>query len=303
MDVGREGRNLPSGGEEISPGVWMPRMALGTYKARGENVRQAVTWALDAGIRHIDTASCYQNERDIGEAIRTHPHGDACFVTSKVGPTEMVSMAATKEAVVGINARLNLGRPVDLILMHWPAPAKVDPRDVNNARVRFETWRVMELALETGQCRAIGVSNFTEAHLFELVKLIRIKPAINQIEMHPRLVQNRLVETCAALGVHVQAYSPLGCGELLRHPIVLSAATESHCTPSQMLISWLLHHRGVSLVVKSVDRVRIAENVSAAYMMTLRRERPMGFALLDGIAGIEKDGQTHHYCWDPRGVK
>lgn len=233
---------------EIAPGVFMPMLGLGTFRSTGQDVRSAVATALSCGYRHIDTASVYKNERDIALALQRrrkedqrggptipacttsdhNPHDDdddddaPVFITSKISPYEMGEERA-QAAFDEILQRLGVDR-VDLVLIHWPGVARTPPNSPKHAVARRETWMVLESELARGRCRAIGVSNYTVHHLEEMAAYASVLPAVNQVEMHPRCAQRQLLETCARMGITVVAYSPLGCGQLLREPAVVAAA-------------------------------------------------------------------------------
>lgn len=230
---------------EIAPGVMLPMLGLGTFRSTGQDVMSAVATALSCGYRHIDTASVYKNERDIALALQwrrvEHRRGgptmpanstsddddddddDApVFITSKISPYEMGEERA-QAAFDAILQRLGVDR-VDLVLIHWPGVARTPPNSPKHAVARRETWMVLERELARGRCRAIGVSNYTVHHLEEMAGYASVLPAVNQVEMHPRCAQRHLLETCARMGITVVAYSPLGCGQLLREPAVVAAA-------------------------------------------------------------------------------
>lgn len=182
---------------EISPGVRMPRLGLGTFKVRGEDATRVTLAALRAGCRHVDTASCYRNEEAIRDAIDAWndetnaaddaDDDDAVFLTSKLAPSEMGDRARTREALFGVLARLGrdaretdgeddedtdgretTGKPLDLALIHWPAKAGAAPDDASHALARRDAWHVLERARDLGYVRAIGVSNYTVSHLREM---------------------------------------------------------------------------------------------------------------------------------------
>mmetsp|Transcript_12204 Transcript_12204/g.29581 ORF Transcript_12204/g.29581 Transcript_12204/m.29581 type:complete len:234 (-) Transcript_12204:44-745(-) len=224
---------------EIAPGVWMPMLGLGTFRAKGENVKVAVRCALSCGYGHIDTASVYKNEEDLATVLAQHREGGGkVFITSKISPFEMGQERATS-ALDSIRRRLRVDC-VDLVLIHWPGAAKIPPDSPQHAILRRATWRVLERELASGRCRAIGVSNYTARHLEELAAYADVLPAVNQVEMHPQCAQAALRVTCARLGVAVVAYSPLGCGALLEHPAVAAAAAGMGCTSAQALLAWTL---------------------------------------------------------------
>jgi len=320
----------------------MPRLGLGTFKVRGEDATRATLAALRAGCRHVDTASCYRNEEAIRDAVEmwkeesTQDDGAdaddaAVFLTSKLAPSEMGDPARTREALLGVLVRLGRGQtregkeedfagfrinkrsqPLDLALVHWPAKAGAAPDDASHFVARRDAWRVLERARDAGSVRAIGVSNYTRAHLEEMrFYAEKHLPCVNQVELHPRCQQKELRAACAELRVGVVAYSPLGCGALLEDPRVVRCAAQlaaelqsgvpNPVTPAQALLAWSLRQDGVvAAVCKSSDPARAAANVGAggvAFALRLAELSDAAFRELD-----EMDDGTH-FCWDPSVVR
>ena len=322
----------------------MPRLGLGTFKVRGEDATRATLAALRADCRHVDTASCCRNEEAIRDAVElwkeeTKDDGAdaddaAVFLTSKLAPSEMGDPARTREALLGVLVRLgretrevkeedegfriNKGlaetrpvpKPLDLALVHWPAKAGAAPDNASHFVARRDAWRVLERARDAGSVRAIGVSNYTRAHLEEMrFYAEKHLPCVNQVELHPRCQQKELRAACAELRVGVVAYSPLGCGALLEDPRVVRCAarlaaelgTSHPVTPAQALLAWSLRQNGVvAAVCKSSDPARAAANVGAggvAFALRLAELSDAAFRELD-----EMDDGTH-FCWDPSVVR
>ena len=313
----------------------MPRLGLGTFRVRGEDATRSTLAALRAGCRHVDTASCYRNEEAIRDAIEgwndetkeADADADAAvFLTSKLAPSEIRDRARTREALLGVFARLGRGareggedeggersahrKPLDLALIHWPAKAGAAPDDASHLVARRDAWSVLERARDAGSVRAIGVSNYTRAHLEEMrFYAEKHLPCVNQVELHPRCQQKELRAACAELRVGVVAYSPLGCGALLEDPRVVRCAarlaaelgTSHPVTPAQALLAWSLRQNGVvAAVCKSSDPARAAANVGAggvAFATRLAELSDAAFRELD-----EMDDGTH-FCWDPSVVR
>ena len=316
----------------------MPRLGLGTFKVRGEDATRATLAALRAGCRHVDTASCYRNEEAIRDAVEmwkdetkgggADADDAAVFLTSKLAPSEMGGPARTHEALLGVLVRLGretrevkvrkkgltetrlVPKPLDLALIHWPAKAGAAPDDASHFVARRDAWRVLERARDAGYVRAIGVSNYTRAHLEEMrFYAEKHLPCVNQVELHPRCQQKELRAACAELRVGVVAYSPLGCGALLEDPRVVRCAARlaaelgtSHLvTPAQALLAWSLRQNGVvAAVCKSSDPARAAANVGTggvAFALRLAELSDAAFRELD-----EMDDGTH-FCWDPSVVR
>ena len=231
---------------EIAAGVHMPRLGLGVFRA-GEDTSESVVHALSVGYRHIDTAAIYRNEQGVGEGLRrSDVPRDAVFVTTKLWNDDHGYDAALRAFDASLQ-RLGLEQ-VDLYLVHWPV-----------AELRNESWRALQAIQASGRARAIGVSNYTVRHLTELFDYADMKPAVNQVEIHPFLPQTALRAFCAEHGVAVSAYSPLTKGRLLDHPVLLEVALAVGKTPAQVLIRWGLQ-QDLIVLPKSSNPVRIAEN-------------------------------------------
>lgn len=274
----------------LANGVLIPRLGLGTFRARDDNVRKAVLCALQCGYTHIDTASIYKNEVEIGEAVRSSGIERASlFITSKVSPFEQGFEKAT-QAVNNILDRLGLFY-LDLCLIHWPGAAKLDTKSIQNSKLRSETWRALEQFYKQGKCRAIGVSNYTEKHLNELISSSEIKPMVNQVEVHPWLTQTQLRNFCNLHGIVVQAYSPLGVGSLLKDSTVQGVASKCKRSPAQVLLRWGIQNDMVVLP-KSVHQEYIVENGDI-----------FGFSLsVEDMASLNSLDRGHHFCWSAEGV-
>lgn len=269
---------------EISPtvtlrnGVEMPRIGLGVFQApRGEITRAAVRAALRLGYRHIDTASAYGNERDVGEGIRDSglPREDV-FVTTKLWNDDQ----GYDSALAAFDRQLDtLGlETVDLYLMHWPVADR-----------RRDSWRAMERILAEGRARAIGVSNFMTWHLEELFGYADELPAVNQIEVTPFFQQREACAMSVENDIVVEAYSPLTKGLKLGDPTVVEIAEDVARTPAQVLLRWGLQHDLVVLP-KSVHPERMAENM-ALFDFALSDDQ------MDRLDDLEEGLATG---WDPR---
>ncbi|KAH8946130.1 hypothetical protein BDL97_12G077000 [Sphagnum fallax] len=259
-------------------GVLMPRLGLGTFKAKGNEVKKAVQWALQSGYRLIDTASIYKNEVEIGEAVQdANIKRDELFICSKVSPFEHGFEEAT-QAVNKILDRLGFTY-LDLCLIHWPGAAKVDVKSTQNSKLRGETWHALEQLYKQGKCRAIGVSNYNEQHLTELLSSCEIKPMVNQVEVHPWFAQVNLRHMCALHDI------------LLKDELVHQMACKYECSPAQLLLRWGIQNNMVVLP-KSVHAAYIAENANV-YSFNLSEN---DMALLTSL------DQGHKICWSPADV-
>jgi diketogulonate reductase-like aldo/keto reductase len=235
---------------ELASGTRLPLLGLGVWKMQeGKETEDAVTWALEAGYRHIDTAKLYANEASVGFAVRQFMAGHSIqreefFVTTKLWPTDFLNPRAGFDRSL---AALNLGY-IDLYLIHWPSP--VMPKSV---------WQTLEEVYEEGLVRAIGVSNYDEADIEKVLSYAKVAPMVNQVEFNPESHDLNLLEYCKSKDIVVEAYSPLGQGGLIKNRTVASIAEKYNKTPAQVLIRWALQH-GTVVIPKSSNKQRIKEN-------------------------------------------
>lgn len=230
-------------------GVQMPWIGLGVYKAEdGDEVIQAIKWAIDAGYRSIDTASLYENEAGVGQAIaESHVPREELFITTKVWNTDQ-GYESTLAAFNASLERLALDY-VDLYLVHWPVP-----------EMYKETWKALEKIYNDGRAKAIGVSNFKKHHLEDLIADAEIKPMVNQVEYHPRLTQEDLLSYCKEQGIQLEAWRPLLKGEIFEEPTLVELAGKYNKSVAQIILRWDLQN-GVVTIPKSVTQNRIEENI------------------------------------------
>ena len=262
----------------LAGGVEIPRLGLGVYlAAEGEETRRAVGAALRAGYRHIDTARIYENEADVGAAVRDSgvPRSEI-FITSKLWNADHGYDEALR-AFDGSLQRLGLDY-LDLFLIHWPVPQK-----------RLDSWRALERLAREGRVRAVGVSNYMVHHLEELLAAAEVAPAVNQIEVSPFLQQREVRSFCLEHGIAVEAYSPLTKGRRLDHEAVVATAARVGRSPAQILLRWCWQH-GMVVLPKSVRPERIVEN-AALFDFDLSVSE---MAWLDGLEEGLVTG------WDPR---
>jgi len=275
-------------------GVEMPRIGLGTFRVKGDDVAVAVRTALhDSGLRCIDTASIYKNETELGAVLRSSGISRSdLFVTSKLSPYEHGAVKA-QSACEAILDRLGLDY-VDMLLIHWPGVAKKPLASPENKRMRQETWQVLESMYEQGRCRAIGVSNYELRHLEELCASAAVLPMVNQVECHPHYPQTALRRRCSELGVAVVAYSSLGQGELLQNQVVMDVAAAHGKTAAQVLLRWGLQS-DCCVLPKSVTPDRILQ-FSEAELLSWEIDDA-------GMQRLNALGETPvKYCWDPADV-
>jgi 2,5-diketo-D-gluconate reductase A len=234
----------------MNNGVDIPQLGFGVFLVPDSETKAAVSSALEAGYRHIDTAKLYQNEKGVGAAIAESGIArDELFVTTKVWNSEQGFDAATESFEASLD-RLGLEQ-LDLLLIHWPAPA---------LGKFVDTWRAFEKLAAAGRVRAIGVSNFHQAHLQQLFDETDVVPAINQVELHPLLPQAELRAFNAAHGILTEAWSPLARGgSVLTDPVVAAIGERVGKTPAQVVLRWHIELGNV-VIPKSVTPSRIAEN-------------------------------------------
>jgi 2,5-diketo-D-gluconate reductase A len=261
-------------------GVEIPQLGFGVFQVPPEETAEAVSRALAAGYRHIDTAAAYENEAEVGEAIRASGlDRDEVFVTTKCFNDDHGYDEATRalEASLG---RLEMDH-VDLYLIHWPVPRH--DRYV-------DTWRAFVDARERGQTRAIGVSNFQPDHLRRLIDETGETPAVNQVELHPRFQQAELRRVHAELGIVTEAWSPLAQGQVLEDPTITRIAEAHGKTPGQVVIRWHLQLGNV-VIPKSVTPERIEENFDV-FDFRLSDEETSEIEALDEGERIGPDPET-----------
>ncbi|MBN1599647.1 MAG: aldo/keto reductase [Bacteroidales bacterium] len=229
-------------------GVEIPYFGLGVYNAsEGTETYNAVTYALEAGYRLIDTATLYYNEKSVGKAVAdsTIPREEV-FITTKVWNTDQ-GYQRTKDAFQRSLEYLRV-EYIDLYLIHWPV-----------SNLFFETWQAIEELYSEGLVKAIGVSNFRQYHLTELINNSKIKPMINQVEFHPYYQQNDLVKFCQANDIVFEAWAPIMRGRVSQIPEIVSIARKYNKSPIQVVLRWNLQ-RDIITIPKSSKKERIISN-------------------------------------------
>jgi len=266
---------------ELNDGRALPCLGLGVYQiASGGRCRRAVEHALAIGYRHIDTAAFYGNEADVGEAVRASGLArDRVFVTTKLWNSDQGYASALRAAEKSLK-RLGLDA-IDLYLIHWPEPGR-----------RLESWRALVELRERGLCRSIGVSNYTVAHLEELMAHSDVVPAVNQVELNPFLHQRDLLAFCAWHGIRVVAYCPLARTGRFSNRTLARIAKRHARAPAQVMIRWALQH-DIAAIPKSARPERIGENAAV-----------FDFHLDAGdMAALDVLDEGLRTCWDPTGVR
>ncbi|KAF8960310.1 Aldo/keto reductase [Flammula alnicola] len=248
---------------KLNTGAEMPTLGLGTWKSRPGEVEHAVEFALKDGYKHIDTATAYANEAEVGEGIiASGVPRESIFLTTKLNNNDHGRVEqALEQSLKDLKTDY-----LDLWLIHWPAPMVENLSGPDRSIDWLDTWKKMEKVYKEHpeKVKAIGVSNFCVEYLERLVANSEIIPAVNQIELHPACIQEDIVDFCRSKGIVVTAYSPLGSNDspLLTNPIVTKLAEKYKVQPTNILISLQANKPGVTVLSKSVTNARIAVNAN-----------------------------------------
>ncbi|MBI3223500.1 MAG: aldo/keto reductase [Mycolicibacterium cosmeticum] len=267
----------------LNDGNSIPTVGLGVWQTPPDETQRAVEAALSTGYRHIDTAAVYGNETEVGHAIKgSGVAREDVFLVTKLWNAEQgydKGLAAfdTSAERLGVDY-------VDLYLIHWPVP---------EADLFVDSFKALAHLREQGRVRSIGVSNFAPEHLRTLIERTGIVPAVNQIELHPRLPQQELREVHAELGIATEAWSPLGQGGLLADPVVVTVAQAHGKTPAQVLIRWHIQ-LGNIVIPKSVNPDRIASNFDV-FDFELSEQDVASIDTLDNGARLGPDPRTFNF--------
>lgn len=267
----------------MNSGCGIPAAGFGTWQSEPEKTAASVCKAIECGFRHIDTASLYLNEAEVGDGVRmalekTGLSREEIFVTTKLWNTDRGYGRTLRAFEASLNA-LGLDY-IDLYLIHWPAvPSQYECWRQLNA----ETWKAMEKLVDDGLVRSIGVSNFMPCHLEPLMESARIIPAVNQIEYHPGWIQSECVDFCRSHGMVVEAWSPLAGGDALKCAALVEMASRYGCSVSQLVLNWVASN-GIIPLSKSVTPSRIEEN-SRSFDFELSDEDRAAISSLKGVGG------------------
>jgi 2,5-diketo-D-gluconate reductase A len=265
---------------KLNNGMAMPQIGLGTYPLNDRQVAETVIAAAGVGYRLIDTAAKYGNESGVGDGIRAcGVPREELFVTTKLDG----GYQGGDRAIPGVDASLGRLRLdyVDLLLIHWPLPWR---------GLYVDTWMTFEKILASGKVRAIGVSNFTPAHLDVLAARSGVVPAVNQIELNPAVARVAVRAYDDDHGIVTQAWSPLGRGDLLTDPTVTSIAGRLGRSAGQVILRWHVQH-GLSAVPKSANPSRLAENI-AVFDMELSDQDIAALDRLERGEGAARNSET-----------
>jgi 2,5-diketo-D-gluconate reductase A len=233
----------------FNDGKSIPQIGLGVWQTPDDIAAPTVRHALETGYRHIDTAAIYENEKGVGEGIRTSgvPRNEI-FLTTKLWNSDQ-GYDTTLKAIERSLRRLGTDY-VDLYLIHWPAPRK---------DLYADTWKALVRLRQEGLAHSIGVSNFCPEHLERIIGATAFTPALNQVELHPDFQQKTLRAAHEKHGIKTQSWSPLGQGKLLDHPTIVAIARKHSKTPAQVIIRWHIEN-GLIVIPKSITPSRIEEN-------------------------------------------
>lgn len=266
---------------KLNSGQTIPQLGLGLWKMYlGKTCREAVQAALDIGYRHFDTAQVYLNEQHLGRALsESDVDRKNVFITTKIRRGNF----GESDLLPSFEKSLKKLRTdyVDLLLLHFPVTGE-----------RQAAWKRMEELHKSGQARAIGVSNYTVKHLEELLASCKVKPAVNQVELHVFLQQTELITYCKQHDIVIEAYSPLAHGQGMDDPVLAGLAKKHGKTPAQIMLRWLVE-QGLVVIPKSSHRDRLQQNFDIF-------DFKLDATDLKKIAGLDRNLRT---CWDPSDVE
>ncbi|RFU32128.1 hypothetical protein B7463_g4233, partial [Scytalidium lignicola] len=295
---------------KLNTGAEIPALGFGTWQSPPGEVQKAVSHALKIGYKHVDGAYCYGNENEVGnglkEAFDSGLKREDVFVTTKLWCTYHSRVEENLD-----KSLKSLGLDyVDLYLIHWPVAMNPNGNDDRFPKLpdgsrdivwdwkHTQTWKEMEKVLATGKAKAIGVANYSLKFLQELLAVATVIPAVNQIEIHPQLPQQEIVDFCKEKGIHITAYSPLGStgSPLLTAPAVVEVAKKKGVTPASVLLSYHVAE-GRSVLAKSVTPERIEANMK---LVNLDKEDLK--VIHDYSAELKKEGKLNRYVYPGFGV-
>ncbi|OAA38775.1 Aldo/keto reductase [Beauveria brongniartii RCEF 3172] len=295
---------------KLNTGKEIPSLGLGTWQSKPGEVQTAVSYALQNGYRLVDCAYCYGNEAEVGEGLKeafaAGIERKDVFIMTKVWATYNMRVEECLDKslkALGVDF-------VDMYLIHWPVlmnpngnddkfPTLLDgSRDILRDWKHTEAWPQMEALLATGKVRGIGVSNYSKRYLEELLARCTVVPAVNQIENHPSLPQQEIVDLCRARGIHVVAYSPLGSAgsPLLTAAPVVAIAERRSVSPATVLLSYHVA-RGATVLAKSVTPARIKANADIVKLDKEDMEQLRKYS-----EDLTAKGELKRYVYPPFGI-
>lgn len=258
--------------------------------------------AISLKYRLFDTGTLYNNDQFIGDVVydklsAQEVNRDDIFIETKIAPWQH-GKENTRTAVVDSLKRLKLSY-LDLVLVHWPGVAKVPPGDPKNKIMRQETWAELENLVSIGKIKSIGVSNYNESHLKDLLSYCKVKPTVNQVEFHPLCYQKQLLDFCRSNSIYLQAYSSLGSSQskppgwtvLFNNEIVKSLATKYNKTIPQILLRWGLQHD--CLLIPKTSRIENLKPNLDIFDFTIEP---------DDMNKLNSINEDKHFCWNPSDI-
>lgn len=265
---------------KLNNGIEIPQLGLGVYLTKPSECVDACLNAFEAGYRHIDTASMYGNEKEVGKAVRTSGLlREEIFVTTKLWNDDH-GFDKTLKAFDKTLKKFGLDY-IDLYLIHWPGTDK-----------RKEAWKALEKIYESGQCKAIGVSNYMIPHLEELFTYANVIPAVNQCEFHPFLYTKDLLDFCNKHNIAFEGYSPLARMRRKNDPVIKQLMQKYSKSHAQIMIKWSLQQEVIT-IPKSAKRDRIIENADVF-------DFEISDADMEALNGLN---EGLHTSWNPMRVK
>jgi len=261
----------------LADGNAIPQIALGTWQSTDElEFQTAFQAAIEAGYRHFDTAQAYGNEQFLGSAWRgSGLKRDELFITTKIA-VQHFGYDKAKRTFAESLQKLQTDY-VDLLLLHFPVPV-----------LRKKTWQALEELHAAGTARSIGVSNYTVRHLEEMDSYAKVKPVVNQVELHVFLQQPELIKYCQQHDIVVEAYSPLARSRVMDNAVIAEIAKQHHKTYAQIMLRWLLE-QDLVILPKSVTPERIRQNIDILNFKLDDKDH-------EQLAALDQDLRT---CWSP----
>ncbi|KAH6688936.1 GCY protein [Plectosphaerella plurivora] len=299
---------------KLNTGAEIPAIGLGTWQGEAGKVKAAVSFAVQNGYKLVDCAYCYANEDEVGEGLKeafaAGVKREDVYVTSKLWGTYQTSDERVELAVDKSLKSLGLDY-LDLYLLHWPVAMNPDgnhdrfptlpdgSRDIIHSHSHINTWKSMEKLLATGKVKAIGVCNYSKLYLEQLLPEATVVPAVNQIENHPSLPQDEIVDLCKAKGIHIMAYSPFGStgAPVFTAPAVVKIAEKHNVSAGTILLSYHIA-RGSTVLAKSTSTDRIKSNLE-----TVELDAEDQKALADYSADLVSKGELKRYVYPPFGIQ
>lgn len=273
---------------ELSNGLKIPKVGLGTWLIDNDKVEEVVECALEAGYRHIDTAQAYGNEEGVGKAIRkSNIARQDLFITSKIA----AEAKTYQEAYDSINETLNkMGLDyLDLIIIHSPQPWQEFRDDNRYFKENKEVWKALETAYQEGKVKAIGVSNFLKDDLENILTSCQIKPMVNQILTHISNTKTELIKFCKENDILVEAYSPIAHGAILKNENIIAMANKYNVSVARLCIRYIIQ-LGLVALPKASSKEHLIDNLKVDFEIS---EEDM--EVLKAIKTIEDYGQDDFF--------